>query len=292
ALASAAWDRGIEFRYGSRLLDYTETTEAVVARFADGSQAEGDILIGADGIHSRVRTVMDPDAPRPSYTGLLNLGGVVRDSGLESTPDTMHMIYGKRAFFGYTVRPDGEAWWFANSGMTREPTRGELAAIPTDEWKRRLRELFAGDPSFIVELIERSEQIAATPIHDMPSLPVWHRGRVVLLGDAAHAVSPSAGQGASMAMEDAIVLAKCIRDLGTPAESFARFEALRRERTERIVATGRRRGSYKALNSRAAVFARDLFMPLAFRLFATEKSMSWIYDFESPWEERVVLEAA
>jgi 2-polyprenyl-6-methoxyphenol hydroxylase-like FAD-dependent oxidoreductase len=145
---------------------------------------------------------------------------------------------------------------------------------------------------FIVDLIERTDAIGASPIHDLPSLPAWHRGRAVVLGDAAHAVSPSAGQGASMAMEDAIVLAKCLRDLRTPEEAFEEFEALRRGRTERIVATGRRRGSYKALRSRAAVFARDLLMPLAFRLFATEKSMSWIFDHEIRWEERVFRRAA
>lgn len=69
----------------------------------------GDILIGADGIRSCGRQVMAPDAPQPDYTGLLNLGGGVRNSGLERTPNTMRMVWGRRAFFGWTVRPDGEA---------------------------------------------------------------------------------------------------------------------------------------------------------------------------------------
>lgn len=292
ALAEAAGDRGIEIRYGKRLTGYTQKEDRVVARFGDGSEAEGDILIGADGIHSRVRAIMDPEAPRPSYTGFLSLGGVARQSGLPPTPDTMHMVYGKRAFFGYTVRSNGEVWWFANSGMAQEPTRGEIEAIPTGAWKLRLGALFADDRPFIGELIARTDEIGATPIHDMPSLPTWHRGRVVLLGDAAHAVSPSAGQGASMAMEDAIVLAKCLRDLDAPERAVVRFEALRRGRTERIVATGRRRGTYKAPASRAALFVRDLLMPLAFRVFVTEKSVSWIYDYEIPWDESVLDAAA
>jgi FAD-dependent urate hydroxylase len=246
---------------------------------------------GSDG-GRRVNSPVLPEAPEPSYTGLLNLGGVVRDSGMPATPGTMHMVWGRRAFFGYTVRPDGEAWWFANSGMTGEPTRGELAAIPTGEWKRRLGELFAQDLPFIVELIERTNEIGATPIHDMPSLPMWHRGRSVLLGDAAHAVSPSAGQGASMAMEDAIMLAKCLRNLATPEQAFRRYEELRRGRAERIVATGHRRGSYKAPGSRAALFVRDFFMPLALRFFPTDKAMSWIYDYEIPWNDPVAEKAA
>ncbi|MGH7629299.1 MAG: FAD-dependent monooxygenase [Gemmatimonadales bacterium] len=292
ALVDEAGARGIEVRCHKRFIDYTETDRGVVARFEDGSEIAGDILIGADGIRSRVRALMMPDAPQPSYTGLLNLGGVARDARLPATPDTMHMVYGRRAFFGYTVRPGGEAWWFANLGMKREPDRDELEAISTEEWKQRLSGLFADDRPFIHGLIDRTDEIVATPTHDMPSLPTWHRGRVALLGDAAHAVSPSAGQGASMAIEDAMVMAKCLRDIDEPERALARYEELRRPRAERIVATGRRRGKYKAPASRAALFLRDLVMPLAFRVFATEKAMSWIYDYEVPWDEPVVRKAA
>jgi FAD-dependent urate hydroxylase len=83
------------------------------------------------------------------------------------------------------------------------------------------------------------------------------------------------------------MLAKCLRDVRPPARALARYEELRRPRAERIVAMGRRRGAYKAPGSRAAVFLRDLVMPLAFRLFATEKAMAWIYDYAIPWEEAV-----
>jgi 2-polyprenyl-6-methoxyphenol hydroxylase-like FAD-dependent oxidoreductase len=287
ALADEVQARGIEFQYNKRFIDYRETDTGVVARFEDGSETTGDILIGADGIRSRVRACLSPSAPKPSYTGLLNLGGVARSSGLPATADTMHMIWGRRAFFGYTVRPTGEAWWFANLGAKQEPKREALTAISTEEWKQQLRDLFAQDPPIITTLIDGTDKIGASPIHDMPSLPTWHRGRAVLLGDAAHAVSPSSGQGASMAMEDALMLAKCLRDTGAPEQAFAHYEALRRPRAERIVAEGRKRGNYKALESRAAVFLRDLFMPLAFRLFATAKSMSWIYDYEIPWDKPV-----
>lgn len=160
------------------------------------------------------------------------------------------------------------------------------------DWKRRLGALFAEDPPFIRGLIDGTDDIVATPTHDMPSLPTWCRGRVALLGDAAHAVSPSAGQGASMAMEDAMVMAKCLRDIDVPEQALARYEELRRPRAERIVANGRMRGKYKAPEGRAALFLRDLFMPLALRLFATEKAMSWIYEYEVRWDEPVARDAA
>src|SRR5690606_36036854 len=152
--------------------------------------------------------------------------------------------------------------------------------------------LFADDAPFIARLIEATPEITATSIHDLPSLPAWHRGRVVLMGDAAHAVSPSSGQGASLALEDAIVLAKCLRDV-TPVESaLARYEALRRPRAERIVADGRRRGTYKALRSRAAVRLRDLVMPLALRVFANGQRLAWIHDYRVRWDEPVTGRAA
>jgi 2-polyprenyl-6-methoxyphenol hydroxylase-like FAD-dependent oxidoreductase len=286
-LAEAAWDRGVAMCFGKRFVEYVETDGGVVAHFADGSTAEGDLLIGADGIRSRVRAQISPDAPAPSYTGLLNLGGVARGTGLDPTPETMHMIWGRRAFFGYTVLGTGEAWWFANLGMTPEPERGELAAISPADWKRRLRALFEDDPPLIAAMIERTDAIGAFPIHDMPSLPRWHRGRVVLVGDAAHAVSPSAGQGASLAFEDAVMLARCLRDIAEPEAAFARYEALRRPRAERIIAVGRKRGEYKALESRAAVMLRDLLMPIVFRFVARKDSMSWIYDYTIPWDEKV-----
>lgn len=292
ALAEEAQARGIRMHYGRRFTDYAEEDGHVVARFEDGSEAAGNILIGADGIRSRVRAVMTPDGVEPSYTGLINLGGAVRDSRMSPTPDTMHMVWGRRAFFGYTVRPGGEAWWFANVGCDREPRRRELAAVPTAAWKQRLRDLFLDDPAFITELIDVTEEIGAYPIHDMPSLSRWYRTGAVLMGDAAHAVSPSTGQGASMAMEDALMLARCLRRTAAPQRAFALYEELRRPRTERIVATGRRRGTYKAPTNRVAGMLRDLLMPLAFRLFVTEKSMSWIHDYEVPSDEPIAGQAA
>src|SRR5574341_646276 len=227
ALTDEAQSRGIDVRYGKRFVGYAETTAGILAQFQDGTEDRGDLLIGADGIRSRVRALMDPEAPAPNYTGLLNLGGVAQGLRLAPTPDTMHMIWGRRAFFGYAIRP-GEAWWFANLGSKREPSRQELAVTSTAEWKGRLRDLFTDDPALITTLIDSTEQIEAFPIHDMPSLARWHAGRVALLGDAAHAVSPSAGHGASLAMEDALMLAGCLRDIQEPQRAFGRYESLRR----------------------------------------------------------------
>jgi FAD-dependent urate hydroxylase len=289
-LREEAHSRGIEIEYGKRLLSYEVASEdaGVIASFEDGTEAVGDLLVGADGIHSRVRRVMDPEAPHPSYTGLLSLGGYAKGPRIAPTPETQHFVFGKRAFFGYLVRESGEIWWFANVARPDEPSRKELSGISSAEWKRRLRELFSGDLSLIGEIIESTQgEIGAHPVHDIPTAPTWHRGPAVLIGDAAHATSPNSGQGASLAIEDAIVLAKCLRDIPDTESAFAPYEGLRRERVEKVVAYSRRIGQSKAISNPVARWLRDQIMPFALKLFASTNSHAWLYTYHIDWDEKV-----
>ena len=112
---------------------------------------------------------------------------------------------------------------------------------------RPAAELYAGDAGPALPLIEATpELMPMSPIHSMPHLPAWHRGRMVVVGDAAHAPSPTSGQGASLSIEDAVVLAKCLRDCRDPPAAFARFEAARRPRVERIIKSAARINNSKA----------------------------------------------
>ena len=165
---------------------------------------------------------------------------------MESKPGSYEMIFGKRAFFGYALAPSGEVWWFANVPQPREPARGEVQAIDPEEWRQRLLGLFADDAGPAVRLIEATPRLsAASPIHALPHL-AWHGDRMIVIGDAAHAPSPTSGQGASLSVEDAVALARCLRDLPTPAAALTRFEAERRRRAERIVKWAARISSSKA----------------------------------------------
>lgn len=283
ALREEALARGIEFRYGKRLTAYDVAGAGVVAGFSDGSEAAGDLLIGADGIHSRTRTLLDPAAPAPSYVGQLSIGGFSRLDDLAPTPGVQHFVFGRRAFFGYLVRESGEIYWFAN---VAHPD-ADLAKVPAEEWQRRLLAAFAGDLPLISRIIEHSTgAIGAHPVFDIPTNPVWSRGPVVLIGDAAHATSPSAGQGASMACEDAVVLAKCLRDLPNAEQAFAAYERLRRERVEKVVAYARKRGSSKTAGPVGRVF-RDLMMPVVLRYFASDKAHAPMYRYHIEWDEKV-----
>ncbi|HKU10634.1 MAG TPA: NAD(P)/FAD-dependent oxidoreductase, partial [Sinomonas sp.] len=211
AIHDQAVSRGIRIEHGMRLVAAEIVDGGVRASFADGSDATGDILIGCDGIHSTVRRIIDPQAPAPTYAGLINLGGFVRGVRVDADAGTYHMIFGKRAFFGYAVAPDDEVWWFANVPEPNEPTRGSLAGIGTDEWRRRLINLFADDAGPAARLIETTtHELAASPFHTLPHLPTWHTDRMIVIGDAAHAPSPSSGQGASLSIEDAVQLGRCL----------------------------------------------------------------------------------
>jgi FAD-dependent urate hydroxylase len=106
------------------------------------------------------------------------------------------------------------------------------------------------------------------------------------VGDAAHATSPASGQGASMAIEDAVVLARCLRDLTDNQQAFAAYERLRRGRVERIVAQGARSSSGKAAGPIARVI-RDLMLPMILKRVAGKKSLAWVYGYHIDWDEKV-----
>jgi FAD-dependent urate hydroxylase len=284
ALREEAVRRGTEIVHGRRLVDAESSRGKVVARFSDGSEATGDLLVGADGIHSRTRTIVDPTCPRPRYAGQLSVGGIARGTTVAPTPDAYHMIFGKRAFFGYSVPASGEVYWFANVGRAEEPTRESLAAISAEDWKCRLIDLFADDTGPAVRMIEATDhELAAYPIYDLPRVPKWHRAGMVLVGDAAHATSPSSGQGASMAIEDAVVLGKCLRDAADSEQAFVAYERARRERVERVVRYSKRVGSSKVAGPVGRVM-RDLMMPLGLRLYANSNAHAWLYRYHLEWD--------
>ena len=280
-LALAARSEGIRIEYGKRLVDAREVDGGVEARFADGSEAQADVLIGADGVHSRTRELIDANAPKPRYTGLQNVGGFVPAfDAPQLQAATYRMIFGKRCFFGYTRAPSGEVWWFANPASARELSRAELAEI---DWRERLLELFADDHGAMCELIQRTpDSFVGTNQYDLGKVPRWQRGRMLILGDAAHAASPSSGQGVSMAAEDAVALGLCMHAAADSSEALAAFVRGRRERAELVVAHGKRHANMKTAGPIGRV-VRDLMMPAILRVVARKQgpeSLAWLYNHQ------------
>ncbi len=286
ALREAAMARGIRFEYGKRLVEIrTPETGGVIARFEDGTEARGDLLVGCDGIHSATRRAVMPEAPGPEYSGVIDSGGFAPAPPGSKADGVMRMIFGLRGFFGYQVVPSGEAFWFENFHQPSEPDRSALDAIPDNEWRRRLLELHADDPAPVPDLIRSAvDPVGRWPIYDLPTLPTWHRGPVCLIGDAAHATSPHAGQGASLALEDAIVLAKCLRDVPDLERAFGSFEAQRRPRVEKLVRAARRQGRRKASTSPLSRRVRDLVLPLFLELGM--RGLRDVYQYRVDWRDR------
>jgi 2-polyprenyl-6-methoxyphenol hydroxylase-like FAD-dependent oxidoreductase len=284
ALQQQAADRGIPFEFGKRLVDAgAGPGGGVVARFEDGTRATADLLVGADGVHSATRRLIDPAAPEGRYVGLVNFGGYTPNARVAAEPGNWQMIFGRRAFFGYVLDPAAGAVWFANVPRAKV-SQAERAATTAEQWQAQLVDLFASDRGPAADLIAAGRlQLAGDNTYDLPSVPTWHKGPMIVIGDAAHAPSPTSGQGASMAAEDAVVLAKSLRDLPDIPRAFATYEQLRRRRVERIVAQGARTGSTKTQGPVGRV-VRDLLLPPVFRFLVTDRSMAWIYDHHLDWD--------
>jgi 2-polyprenyl-6-methoxyphenol hydroxylase-like FAD-dependent oxidoreductase len=285
ALHEEAVRRGIRMEYGKRLSGVREETGAITALFEDGTAATADLLVGADGIRSRVRELIDPQAPAPQYAGLISFGAVVSDPGAASTQGRMPMVLGKHAFFGYQVFDDGTAAWFANLPADRPLSVAEARRTPPEEWLKRLAAAFAEDRTPAVRLISRTnpaDLLVVGAMESMPSVPAWHRGRMVLVGDSAHAPSSSSGQGASLALESAVELARCLRDHPAAEDAFAVYEAMRRPRAERIAKEAARKN-----NTKTAGPVGRILMGAAIRMFArlsNPEKAAWMLHYKIDWD--------
>ena len=284
ALRARVAELGIPISYGKKLVDATSMRTGVTATFEDGTTASGDLLIGADGLHSRVRTIIDPKAPKPRYLGILNAGGYAHGIDAPEARETMQMIFGKKTFFSYLEDDADNIWWFANPPMATEPGRGELSSIPEEAWRRTLLGLVDEDAGRATAIIDASSELFAPwPTHDFPTVPTWSRDNMIIIGDAAHAASPSSGQGASMGIEDAAVLALALRDCADIHTALATYEKLRRKRTATVVAQGKRNGTGKTPGPFGRTI-RDFFLRRIFAKPPKHSNQSWLYGYAIDWE--------
>ena len=236
ALQAEARRRGIGIRHSARLVGLAEGPSGATVTFADGSSATGDLVIGADGLNSTVRSLVHPAAPGPRYAGqrvFYGYTGEARsEAGLGAGSGRITMIRGSRTAFGYAVSPGGETYWFARVSGDPAPA-GEAARSAPQDSRDRLVSLLRADDTPAADIVAATaDRLMVTNACDLPVGTPWHTARTLLIGDAAHAASPATGQGASMALEDAVVLAKALRDTGTAEAALAVYERLRRPRVD------------------------------------------------------------
>lgn len=223
---------------------------------AGGSEGvEGDLLVGADGLHSVVRRHVLDDGP-PRYAGETIFRGIA-DATL-ADPAVCRELFGDGRRAAFYALSEGRVYWWATAALAAG------TCIPPAQRRDWLAARFAGWAHGIADLVAATppERILQNDIFDRPPARRWHRDRAVLLGDAAHPTTPNLGQGACMAIEDAVVLAGCLSSAPDPETAFRRFHRARRRQTARTVRLSRWWGLAGLLNGPWAA-ARDAAIRLA-----------------------------
>jgi FAD-dependent urate hydroxylase len=262
----------------------------VTATFVNGATASGDVLIGADGLRSTTRTLIDPAAPTPRYMGTGNVGALTRSTVLDVTTEARdgdyRLIFGKRCSFGYIVSPDREIWWFASLPSENELTPAQTQGAGAAHLKAQLIDLLSADSGPAAAIVRTTAgPILFSNQYDLPRTPVWHRDRMIIIGDAAHAVPPPTGQGVSLACEDAVTLAMCLRD-HHPDVAFRIYEQMRRPRIDQVIAWGAKMGNTKIAGP-VMRMVRDLALPRILAHGSTPEAVrkqAWLFEHHIEWQ--------
>lgn len=198
--------------------------------FSDASQYDTDFLIGADGIHSRIRKQLYPGSEL-RYSGQTCWRGI---SDNELDPKHIHLaaeLWGKQIRFGFSRINKNSVYWFAVA-LSKAGQTIDKALI-----KEKLLDLFSGFHSTVQDIIASTEnsKIIRNDIWDLKPIDKWYRDQICLVGDAAHATTPNMGQGAAQAIEDAYYLAHQIHDQPDQRKAFKTFHALRFKKVSQVV---------------------------------------------------------
>jgi salicylate hydroxylase len=274
ALLQALADRlaGDGLNLGRRCVGVEERRSGAELRFADGTSAPADVVVGADGVHSVIRPHVGGDV-RGSFSGTVGYRGLVPVEQMPSLPDPTPLQF--------WAGPGGHLLHYSIDGGR---TINFLAVVRAPEWTNEAWmeecavgdavEAFAGWHPAVTEMVGATDVGARWALHDLAPLERWHTDRVVLMGDAAHAMVPHQGQGANQTIEDAIVLADCLAadDL---AAALRRYAERRRKRTARVQRWSRRVADLMHLPDGPEIAPRDA-------LFAELYSeLAWIHSYDA-----------
>jgi salicylate hydroxylase len=270
---------------GARCTGVEPDGGVAVARFQDGREVEADVIIGADGIHSAVRTsLFGPDAPR--FTGKICYRSVVPVGAVPGGPP-----------------PNDNAQWLGPHGtivlypVRRDELINVVCHYDDEDYRHEswvsecepgeVLERYRGWHESLLRIFSAGEVWYKWALYDRDPIPKWTRGRVTVLGDAAHPMLPYLGQGACQAIEDGCVLAAALAaEADDPVAALALYERSRRPRASQVVLASRERGVSNHLVSPVAAWRRDVSIALRRRLGRDPdgRGTAWIpeYDASSP----------
>ncbi|WP_370998829.1 FAD-dependent oxidoreductase [Mucilaginibacter sp. RCC_168] len=290
-LYQEAAKQGIAVNFQKRLKGIHESTEGITAVFDDGSSFEGSLVIGADGIHSSTRKIIFNNAFPEEYTGFYGAGGFVQKSALEPylgqyDHDALNLSFGLSGFFGFSFQTANELMWWCSLELSEQDAKYTQTNLSAEALKSKLTADYEDFYQPVPQLITNSDHVIKTVMYDMPSLPKWYKGRTILIGDAVHAVSPTSGLGASLALEDAMILAKLLRAHTTAEYSiaFSDFQSIRKPRVEKVRADAQKHNTDKKVHSLASAWFRDTTMSIFLKLFGLGP-MGWKYNYKVNWDD-------
>jgi 2-polyprenyl-6-methoxyphenol hydroxylase-like FAD-dependent oxidoreductase len=267
ALLDLVSDKAI--RCGMVTRSFRETETGVAVETESGETIEGACLVGADGLHSATRQQFVNDG-EPRYSGYTSWRAVTSRGSLWPA-GRMSESWGSGARFGLVAIDGDRLYWFATANVP---------ALGRDTSKAELLRRFGSWHEPIAAAIEATPEdaILRTDIADRPPLTSWGKGRVTLLGDAAHPMTPNLGQGGCQAVEDAVVLDHCLSKESDIGRALRDYESRRIARTTRVVNEARRFGRLGQIENDAVRAIRNFGMRLA-PASASVNSLRWLYDF-------------
>jgi salicylate hydroxylase len=253
ALADRLADEGVNL--GRRCVGVDERDSGAELRFADGSSAAADLVVGADGVHSVIRPHVAGEV-RGQFSGTVGYRGLVPVEAMPSLPDPTPLQF--------WAGPQRHLLHYAIDGG-RTVNFLAVARVPewtSDTWMEECEvgdavDAFEGWHPAVTEMVGATDVGARWALFDLAPLERWHTDRVVLMGDAAHAMVPHQGQGANQTIEDAISLAGCLADADDLGEALRAYEATRRKRTARVQRWSRRTADLMHLPDGPEIPRRD-----------------------------------
>ncbi|MFS0862305.1 FAD-dependent monooxygenase [Fredinandcohnia sp. 179-A 10B2 NHS] len=261
-----------KIQLNKKLVKFTQTENKVTAFFEDGTNEDADILIGADGIHSLVRKQLFGEE-KLRYAGFTAFRGIcdIANSQYQMEDGGGFEAWGRGKRFGFSHLGEGKVFWFAainsQEGKQTQPEgRKEIVKKYFEDWYPPVQ--------LAIDATEETS-ILHHDIYDLPPITRWSKGRVTLLGDAAHPMLPNLGQGGAQAIEDAIVLSQSLKGIGSLQGALQSYEHTRKQRTRSIINQSRKMARMVQLENPLTIHARNIVLKNIPKKLITNR-LDWI----------------